>query len=140
MVFTVLYVLRRLPVGFVIFVNFLIDWMDSKKAFYFPFLTLSIMTKWCITKSEYDMYMYDRLLCYWWKFSCAQTIHRDISGYSPDHGSLHIDTFDASISGSIPASWEHFLREYVLLSSFSEALFIYLADRYFCPSTPSRWW
>ncbi|KAF3975665.1 hypothetical protein CMV_001096 [Castanea mollissima] len=37
------------------------------------------------------------------------TIDRDIFGNSPDHGSLHIDTFDASVS-----------------------------DRYFCPSTSSR--
>ncbi|XP_075672715.1 exosome complex component RRP41 homolog [Castanea sativa] len=38
-----------------------------------------------------------------------ETIDRDIFGNLPDHGSLHIDTFDASVS-----------------------------DRYFCPSTPSR--
>nr|XP_023875522.1 exosome complex component RRP41 homolog [Quercus suber] len=28
------------------------------------------------------------------------TIHRDISSYSPDYGSLHIDTLDASVSGT----------------------------------------
>ncbi|KAF3955716.1 hypothetical protein CMV_019095 [Castanea mollissima] len=44
-------------------------------------------------------------------FSCTQTIDRDIFGNSPNRGSLHFDTFDALVS-----------------------------DRYFCPSTPSRWW
>lgn len=81
----------------------------------------------------YYVFLYIISSCY------TQTINWDISSYSPDNGSMHIDTLDASLSGSTAISWDRFLHNWLLFISFSKMLFIYFADRYLCASSPSRW-